>query len=152
MAAAFKRFAAKIAVAFAKQIEEHNGGRSLLGEKLHSRRGRMKAKLQRIEVEPALRCYDDFAIQNATRWQLVPQRIHYLGKVTIERLFVAALNQDFVSVAKNDRPKAIPFRLKYPGAALRQLTNSLREHWQDRRINRKLHVSHAIPCPCIMVF
>ena len=49
---ALERFAAQIPVALAKQVEEHDGRRNLLGQKLYARRSRMKAELQRVEIQP----------------------------------------------------------------------------------------------------
>ena len=46
-----ERRVAQIAIALAEQIEEHDRGRNLLSKQLHARRGRVKAQLQRIEVE-----------------------------------------------------------------------------------------------------
>ncbi len=69
---ASKRFAAQIPVALAKQVEEHDGCRRLLGQKLHPRRGGMNAELQRLEVEATLRGDDDFAVEHAARGQLRP--------------------------------------------------------------------------------
>src|SRR5207248_3233484 len=104
----------------------------------------MQTKLERIEVEPILRCDYDLAIQHATAWQLRSHGIDHLGKVPIERLLIAALNQDLVSIAKHECPKAIPLGLEDPRVPRRQFADSLSEHRQDRRIHRKLHVSHAI--------
>ena len=66
-------------------------------------------------------------------------------KVTVERLLVAALNQDLVAIAKHQGAKAIPLRLEDPAIAIRQLAHSFCEHWQHRRINREPHLFHAIP-------
>ena len=52
---ALKGFAPQIAVSFAKQIEKDDGCRRLLRQKLHPRRGRMNAELERLEVETAVR-------------------------------------------------------------------------------------------------
>src|SRR3984885_9719707 len=99
----------------------------------------MEAKLERVEVEPVLVGDDDFAIERAAGRQLRQQGIDHFREVSIERFLVAALNQDLVSVSKDQHPKAIPFRLEDPCAAVRQFSNSLGEHRQDRRIYRELH-------------
>ena len=66
LAPLLERFATQIAVALAEQVEEHDRCRDLLGQKLHPRRGRMKAELQRLEVEAAILGDDDLAIEHAT--------------------------------------------------------------------------------------
>src|SRR5581483_226322 len=60
-------------------------------------------------------------------------------KVAVERLLVAALNQDVVTVAKYHRAKPIPLRFEDPLITTRQLRHAFREHRQDRRVNRQLH-------------
>src|ERR1700676_3303604 len=106
----------------------------------------MKTQLEGIEIQPVIRCDHQFAIEHATLRQPGPQSIDHLRKVAIERFFIPALYQYVVSVAKYQYPKAIPFRLEDPGASLWQLINSFREHWQNRRIHRKLHVFILYRC------
>src|SRR5439155_7421072 len=76
-----------------------------------------------------------------------PQQIDQLGKIPVQRFLVAALEEDLVAVAENERPKSIPLRLEDPIFALRQLADPLGEHRQDRRIHRKIHIS-CYPAPC----
>ena len=85
-----------------------------LGQKLHPRRRRMNAELQRLEIEPAILGDDDFAIEHAAIGQLRPQRLEQLGKIAIQRFLIAALDQDLVPVAEDQRAKPIPFRLEDP--------------------------------------
>src|SRR5262249_12981417 len=56
--------------------------------------------------------------------------------------FIPALNQDFVLIAKNQRPKSVPFGFEYPLAAVWNFIDSLGEHRQYRGGNRKIH---AVP-------
>ena len=74
----------------------------------------MNPKLQFLEVEPIVLCDNDFAVENASSGQLRIQRLEQLGKVSIQRFSIAALNKDFVPVAEDQRPEAIPFRFKDP--------------------------------------
>ena len=125
----------------AEQIEEHDRCRDFLGKKLHPRRSGMNTKLQRIEVEPTILCDDDFAIKHAAIGQLRPERLEQFGEVAVQRFFVAALDQDLVSVAKHQRTKSIPFRFEDPCSACRQFANALGEHRQNWRVHRKVHTS-----------
>ena len=140
-AALLKRLAPQIAIALAEQVEEHDGRRDLLGEQLHARRGRMEAELQRLEIEAAIPGDDDFAVEHAAGGQLRQQRLEQLGKVAVERFFVAALDQDLVAVAEDQRAKPVPLRLENPRSVAGQFVNSLGEHRQDRRIDGKVHAS-----------
>ena len=141
LAPAFERFAAQIPVALAEQIEEYDRRRDLLRQKLHARRGRMNAELQRIEIEPAVLGDDDFAIEHAAGRQLRPQRLEQFGEIAIQRLLIAALDQDFVAVAEDQRAKPIPLRFENPCSGGGQFVDSLGEHRQDRRVYRKVHAS-----------
>ena len=55
----------------------------------------MNPKLQFFEVEPIVLRDNDFAVENASRGQLRIQRLEQLGKVSIQRFRIAALNKDF---------------------------------------------------------
>ena len=78
--AVLERLAPQIAIAVAEQVEEHNRCRHLLRQQLHARGRRMQAKLQRIEVEPAVPRDDDLAVQNAALGQCRAQRADSSGK------------------------------------------------------------------------
>jgi hypothetical protein len=100
----------------------------------------MKTQLERVEVEPGLASDHEFAIEHAAGRQLRQQGIDHFREVSIERFLIAALDQDLVSVSKDQHPKAIPFRLEDPCAAFRQFSDFLGEHRQDRRIYGELHL------------
>ncbi len=72
----------------------------------------MEAQLQCVKVEFIVLDDDNLAIENAARRQRRAQRLEQLGKVAVERLFVAALDQDLVSVAKDQRTKSVPLGLE----------------------------------------
>jgi len=73
------------------------------------------------------------------------QRVDELREIAIEGFFVAALDEYFVFVAKDERAKAIPLWLDDPCVAGRiwgrQFIDSLCEHGQQRRVDRKAHAS-----------
>src|ERR1700674_5057234 len=104
----------------------------------------MKPNLQFLELEPVVLCDHDFAVENASSGQLRAERLEQLGKVSIQRFRVAALNQDFVPIAKDQRAKPVPLRFEDPGFSRRQRVDSLREHRQHRRLNGEFHTSNAI--------
>jgi hypothetical protein len=99
----------------------------------------VQPELERIEIEGAVSCNDDFAIENRAVGQLRAQRVEQLGKVAVKRLLVAALDQDLAAVAKDQRAKAVPLGLEDPALARRQRIDSFREHRQHRRIHGKIH-------------
>ena len=71
--------------------------------------------------------------------QLDPQRLDQLWVVTAERLLIAALDEEFVCITKNQRPEAIPLRLEEPSLAIRQSVDRFGEHRQDRRVDGEMH-------------
>src|ERR1041384_6023606 len=93
----------------------------------------MKAKLERIEVESAVASDYDFAVENRLSRQLRFDRINQLRKIPAQWFRIAALNEYFIVLAKNQRAKAIPLRLEYPVASRREFADSFRQHRQDRR-------------------
>src|SRR5215469_6044284 len=135
-----QRLGAKIAILEAQQIEEDHRRGGLLGKHLDSRRSRMKPQLQRIKVETILTHNDDLAIENAAIRQGLRERLQKLGEIAIKRFFVAALDQDFISVAEDECPKAIPLGFEYPVVTCWQLANPLSQHRQDGWIHSKVHV------------
>ena len=72
----------------------------------------MQAQLQRIEIKLILVHDDDLPIENAARRQRGTERIQQLRKVAVQRLFVAALDQNLIPVPKYQRTKSIPLGLE----------------------------------------
>src|SRR5581483_1189615 len=105
----------------------------------------MKPQLQFFEVEAVIFHDYNFAIEHAAGGQSGTQRIEQLGKITVERFFVAALDEDFVLIAKDQGAKSIPFRFENPISAGWQFLNASGKHWQDRWVDGKLHEVHVIP-------
>ena len=111
------------------------------GQQLHARSRRMKPQLQRVEIEPAVLGDHDLAIEHAAVRQLRAQRLEQLGKVAVQRFLVAALDQDLVAVAEDQRAKSVPLRFEDPVFACRQFIHALGEHRQHRRVDGKIHAS-----------
>jgi hypothetical protein len=134
-----KRFTAKIARSRSENIEKNDSRWSLLRKKPNPRGSRMQSQLQPIEIEAVIMSDHDFSIQHALRRQSRKQRVDQFGKVPVQRLLVAALNENLSPVAENERPKAIPLGLKDPVVAGRQFRNPFGKHRQHRRIHGKVH-------------
>ena len=99
----------------------------------------MHAQLQRVKVESIVFSDDNLAVEDTARRQRRAQWVDQVGKVAIEWLLVAALDQDFIPIAKHKCPKPVPFRFKNPVVPIRQCSDTLGEHRQDRRIHGKVH-------------
>ena len=138
-AALLERYAAEIPIAFAQNIKEDDRGRHLLGEQPHPRFCRVKAQLQRLEIEHAGAHNHDLAVEHAALRQLHPQRLDQLRVVAAERLLIAALDEDLVRITKNQCPEAIPLWLEEPPLAIRQSVGRFGEHRQDRRVDGEMH-------------
>src|ERR1700680_3186286 len=122
-----ERFAPPIAASFAQQVEKDDRCWTLPGKQFHPRGSGMNPKLQFLEAEPIALCDNDFAVENASSGQLRIQRLEQLGKVSIQRFRIAALNKDFVPVAEDQRAESVPLRLEDPFLCRRSRVNSLRE-------------------------
>src|ERR1700677_685505 len=99
----------------------------------------MQAQLQGIKIKPIIFDDDHLSIEHTTCGQRSPQWFQQLRKVPIEWFFVAALDENLISVAKHQRAKAIPLGLENPIALGGQFVNSFREHRLYRRIYWKVH-------------
>src|SRR5215475_11845388 len=99
----------------------------------------MNTQLESLEIESAIPGDYDFAVEDTVRWQLSLQGCQKFGEITVKRLLIAALNEDFIPVAKNNRSKSVPLRLEDPAISLRQITDSFGQHWEDRRIYGQMH-------------
>src|SRR5215468_4444131 len=105
LASDFKWLVTKIEVTFGKYIEKHQRSRCLLGKQVHAGSSRMQPELQEVEIQFAVVHNDDLSIENAARRQGRPQWFQQLREVTVQQLFIAALDEDFVSVTKYQRAK-----------------------------------------------
>lgn len=77
----------------------------------------MKPELELIEIEPIIFNDNDFAVEHAASGKGRSERIEQFGEIAIERFFIAALDNDLVPIAKDERTKSVPLGLKNPAAA-----------------------------------
>ena len=63
---------------------------------------------------------DDLAVDDAALGQRGGERGDELGEVAVHRLLVAALQQDLVAVAEDQRAEAVPLGLELPALAVGQ--------------------------------
>src|ERR1035438_1879864 len=94
---------------------------------------------QRIEVEPGRAGDDDLTVEDAAVGQVGPQRIHQLGEVPSQRLFVAAAQYHVVPVPEDDPPEAVPLGLVVQTFPFRQFTGQLGQHRCHRRHDGENH-------------
>ena len=104
-----------------------------LRQQLHARRGRDGGAAAAPRSRARRRCAITISPSSTQRCgQLRQQRLDQLGEVAVERLLVAALDQDLVAVAEDERAKAVPLGLEDPAVPGGQLADALGEHRQDR--------------------
>src|SRR5215467_11467059 len=123
-----------------QQVEGHEPGRGLAGQQVHPARRRVDPLQQRLEVEPrAVGVRDhDLPVDHAPLRQLPDDLADKLGKVPRHRALVAAADLHLVTVAEDDGPEPVPFRL-VAVAAVGYRLDRLGEHRRDRRADRKLY-------------
>ena len=102
----------------------------------------MQPKLKQVEVKFVVIDDNNLSVEDAPRRQRRAQRIEQLREITLQRLLIATLNEDFIAVLEDEGTKSIPFRLENPASVRRQFIHALGEHWQNRRVNGKIHA----PC------
>jgi hypothetical protein len=130
---------AEVAVVEGEQIPGHVAGGRLGREQLDPRRRGVDAQQQRVEVQAARPGDHHLPVQDAAWWQCGAQRGREFGEVAVERLLVAALDEDLVAVAEDDGSKAVPLGLVLPARADRNLVGQLGQHRLDRRLKRQVH-------------
>src|ERR1700750_3152991 len=99
----------------------------------------MDAKLQRIEVEAAAMRYHDFAVDHTFRRRLCTKWIEHIGEVAVKWLLVAALDENFVAVTKNQNPEAIPLWLVDIVSLPRHLVHAFGKHGKNGRVDGQVH-------------
>jgi hypothetical protein len=104
----------------------------------------MKSELKRIEIETFIARDDDFPVEHALVGQLRFQWIDELREISIERLFVAALYENFFAVAENECAESVPLRLEDPSFAGWELADSFCEHREKGRIYSEVHNGPAL--------
>lgn len=103
----------------------------------------MNAELKGVEVQASIKGNHEFAVEHALFRELFAEGIDHLGEVAIERLFIAALEEDFVAIAKNQDPETVPLGLVDPVSLMRYFVHALGKHGKDWRIDRKVHQESA---------
>src|SRR5262249_16095736 len=131
---------AQVVVPQGEQVEGDEARGRLRREQRNARRGGMNPLQQRIEIEASRPRDDDLPVHHAALGQRLPQGLHQLRKVALQRLPIAAFKLERVVLAKNHRSKTVPFGLITPLAASRDLLLQLREHWPNRHLNRQSHL------------
>jgi hypothetical protein len=95
--------------------------------------------LEGVEVESPIARDSQLAIERAFFGKLFEDRIEHFGRIAIERFFVAALDQYFIAVTKDENAKPIPLGLVNPVASGRDLIEASGEPWKQRRVDRQVH-------------
>src|SRR5579875_2886965 len=104
--ALFEGLLGKVAITLGQHVEEDDRRRALRGELAHTRFRRMQAQLKLVEIKALVPHDDDLAVQNTAARDCFAQRFEQLGEIAVERLFIAALNKDFIVVTKDERAEA----------------------------------------------
>src|SRR5262249_23142502 len=91
-------------------------------------------QLERLEVEAFRASDDNLPVEYTALRQLFFQGSDKLGVVTVERPFIATLNEDLVPIAEHQSPKSVPLGLENPPLASWELTDRLGNHSQSRWI------------------
>ncbi len=99
----------------------------------------MDPQLQGIEVQAAAGSDDDLSVEHASGRKLPQQVPLDLGKVAVQWLALAALNEDLVAIAEDQRPEAVPLGLEDPTIAPGQLGYSFGQHGEHREAEGKGH-------------
>src|SRR3954470_14993188 len=99
----------------------------------------MQAQLQRIEIKAVRSCDDNLTVDYATLRQRFQQSVVQLGKVTIERAQIPALDEYVCAFAKHDGAESIPFWFIQILLSRRQHISQLGQHrlyWPPRLYGR----------------
>src|SRR3954462_10911543 len=99
----------------------------------------MQPQLQEIEVKLVIFDDDNLAIEHAFWQQYRAQRRLQFRKITIERLFVPALDENLITITKHQRAKSVPLGLKDPIITFGQFSYTLRQHRENGWIDGKVH-------------
>jgi len=102
---------AQVGLAGGQQVKDQERGRR--GRRQHTNPGLcwMDAHLQRVEIETAGAANDDLAVSNGALRQCRAQWCQQLREVALKWLALAALEMHRLTIAEDDTPEAVPFRL-----------------------------------------
>ena len=139
-AALGERRVAQVAVALREQIEEDDRGRDLAREQLRraTRPDGGAAAAPRSRGAPS-RAMTISPSSTQRGGSCACSGAKQLGEVAVERLLVAALDEDLVAVAEHERAKPVPLRLEDPVAGVRQRADPQGEHGRDGEGDRWQH-------------
>jgi len=137
--ALLERRGAQVALPDTEEIEEDAGCGGLLGEQLDPGCRGVDAQLEGVEVEMAAVGDDEFAVEGALLGQLAAKRVEHFGEVAVKGFLIAALEEDFVAVAKDEYAEAIPLGLVDPVALGGNGVNAFGEHGEDGRVCGEVH-------------
>ena len=99
----------------------------------------MDAQEQRLEVERSVARDDDLAIEHAAVRERCPEWFGQLGEVAVQRLEVAGLRVDAVSVTEHQGAEAIPLGLEQPAVVAGERVGRLGQHRLDGRVEGECH-------------
>ena len=116
-----------------QQVEGHERGRRLLAQASHAGGGRVDALPEEVELLHAVDLDDDLAVDHEAGVGEGQHVLDDLGEVAVQGLAVAALEEDLVAVAEDQRAKAVPLGLVAPALALRHVGGGTRELGRDGR-------------------
>lgn len=139
LAACAEGLVAEVVVAGGEEVKEDDAGRGLAGKQLDAALGGVDALGECVEVEAMGAGDDNLAIEDALRRELGEERGAEFGEVAVERLGVAALDQEVVPGAEDEGAKAVPLGLEEPVAGGGDGIDALGEHGEDRVGKREGH-------------
>ena len=113
-----------------QDVEDDELRRDLGGELADARLGRMQAHLHRVEVERAVACDHDLAVERGVGRQQLAERAQ-LREVAQQRPLVARPERELVAVVLEHAAKAVPLRLVLPAVAVGQRADELRLHRRE---------------------
>src|SRR3954464_6034030 len=99
----------------------------------------MESHLEEVEAQTLLARDHYLAVEDASFRKLRLERSEQLGEIAVERLLVAALDEDVVAIPEDQGAKAIPFGLEDPPFAGWKRADPLGEHRQNWWIDSEVH-------------
>ena len=126
---------AEVAAVELEEVEEDYRGGRLGGEGFDAGGCGVDAEGEGVEVEAGSGGDDDFAVENTLRGELLEEGFAEFGKVAVEGLAVAALDEEVVAVAEDEGAEAVPLGLEGPGVGVGgDGVDALGEHGEDRGV------------------
>ena len=117
-----ERALAQVLVVDGEEVPGDVAGRRPRGQEPDARLGRVDPEEEGVEVEAAGSGDDDLAVDDGPLGEGRPQRRLELREVAVERPQVAALHQELVAVAEDERPGSRPTWARTPSRDRRAAT------------------------------